>query len=107
MKDNKAVVCLLSREPHTALTSVYQVALGLVGFRQRLLVVAQVYKQLVTVHPVVIILELLNYLLLNLLYCHNTCFCLRSYDKSWRNPNNTVTKDIQTDGNRRQMLNES
>ena len=66
-------VCL---KPHTALATVYQVLLGLVLHRQFRLVAAHVYEQLITVHPVVKVLELFNYLVLYLVYCHNAYFSL-------------------------------
>lgn len=58
-------------EPHTTLTTVYEVVVGLVTIVHRRQFVAEVYEHLVTVHPVVKLTELFYYLVLYFVYCHD------------------------------------
>ena len=66
----------ISLQPHTALASVYQVLLCLVLVIELRLVSAQVYEQLVSVHPVVEVGKLFNDFVLNLVYCHSSALSL-------------------------------
>jgi hypothetical protein len=63
-------VCL---KPYTTLATIDKVLLGLVLNREFGLIATHIYEQLVAVHPVVKVLEFLNYLVLYFVDCHKFC----------------------------------
>ena len=65
-----AVGLLVGSEPYAALATVDEVLLNLVGCREGFLFVAQVDEELVAVHPVVEVLELLDDVVLYLVDGH-------------------------------------
>lgn len=62
--EHEAAIYLIGLQPHTALTALDEVAVGLVLLGQRLLLTAEVDEELVLVHPVVEFAELLDNLVL-------------------------------------------
>ena len=66
--EHELAVSVVALHPHAALAAVYEVLLSLVLVVQGLEVVAQVYENLVFVHPVVEVGELLHDLVLQFVY---------------------------------------
>ena len=70
-REYELAVGAVALQPYAALASVYEVLLGFVFLVEGTKLVAQVYKHLVFVHPVVEVSKLADYFVLYLVYCHS------------------------------------
>ena len=73
---HQSVAVQFGVQPYAALAAVYEVVVGLLALVEGGEFAAEVYQQLVFVHPVVKVLEFFYHFVLQFVYCHVGFMCL-------------------------------